>query len=374
MARWLKPTLFRFFSVAAPLLSVALGAELFLRSGTTRVIPSGASAGQTASIVSDPELVIRTTAKGRRLIPNTHIKIINDGLSHRDIDMDINSLGFRGPEVVRPKPPGTFRILALGDSITWGDYLQEGETFPSQTQNILNARGERTRFEVINAGIGDVGTREEVDLLEETGLQVQPDLVALCFYLNDSRPPWGFARELGHRAWLRRHSALCEWLYMRILLQRWVSRQGDDRFRWIQFVQQVPWKTDRKALLFLARAAKYDWGAAWESESWVEIDREFARLESLSRRHGFKVLVVVLPVSYQVHARYVEAFPQWAVHQLAQSYRFDFMDLLPLLRAHNRESIYYDQCHMVPRANAWVGQALADYIFKESELGEKAPS
>ena len=39
----------------------------------------------------------------------------------------INSQGTRGPEFHRAKPPGTFRILSLGDSRTFGWGLTEAE-------------------------------------------------------------------------------------------------------------------------------------------------------------------------------------------------------------------------------------------------------
>src|SRR5687768_13738025 len=34
--------------------------------------------------------------------------------------VSVNSLGFRGPEIGVPKPPGVFRIFAIGESSTFG--------------------------------------------------------------------------------------------------------------------------------------------------------------------------------------------------------------------------------------------------------------
>ena len=34
--------------------------------------------------------------------------------------VDVNSLGFRGPEIPIPKPAGVFRVFALGESTTFG--------------------------------------------------------------------------------------------------------------------------------------------------------------------------------------------------------------------------------------------------------------
>jgi hypothetical protein len=41
----------------------------------------------------------------------------------------INQQGLRGPEVSQAKPPGTFRVLGLGDSFTFGTGVREQDTF-----------------------------------------------------------------------------------------------------------------------------------------------------------------------------------------------------------------------------------------------------
>ncbi len=44
--------------------------------------------------------------------------------------VSINSLGYRGPEVERKKYPGRVRILCLGDSFTFGNYVLDHENIP----------------------------------------------------------------------------------------------------------------------------------------------------------------------------------------------------------------------------------------------------
>src|SRR5262245_52332309 len=51
----------------------------------------------------------------------------------------IDSLGFRGQNFPRAKQAGELRILLVGDSFTFGDYVDDEETLPAQLQRHLPA-------------------------------------------------------------------------------------------------------------------------------------------------------------------------------------------------------------------------------------------
>jgi lysophospholipase L1-like esterase len=248
--------------------------ELYLRLTETQVVRE--KSGRGLSLVeSDAEFLVNYTPRGRRLVPNARVLIRNHRISGRDILMEINSLGFRDEEISREKQDDEFRILVLGDSITWASYLRAEETYVERTEEYLKEALPARRVEVINAGVGDIGLREEVDLLREKGLSVEPDVVVVSFYLNDSRPPWGFPGELGSRGWLRRHSLLAETIYKNLKLRKWIKEQGEVRLGWTSEMNKMNWQDDRAAFLRLARRARYDWGAAWEADSWKVIEVAF---------------------------------------------------------------------------------------------------
>ncbi len=100
-----------------------------------------------------------------------------------------NSYGFRGVEVSRDKPAGVFRIVMLGDSITFGNSVSWNETFSYFLEQQLNETGGPMRFEVLNLGVSGYNTAQELATLREVGLQFSPDLVVLNICLNDSDPP-----------------------------------------------------------------------------------------------------------------------------------------------------------------------------------------
>lgn len=100
-----------------------------------------------------------------------------------DTRVAINRQGLRGPEI-GPKAPGTFRVLALGDSFAFGVGAQEGETYPAQLQRILRSRG--MRAEVLNAGAPGFGVPDAVAWFQRWGWTLEPDVVLVTvFVAND---------------------------------------------------------------------------------------------------------------------------------------------------------------------------------------------
>ena len=62
----------------------------------------------------------------------------------RSVISHINRYGLRGPNIEPKKPEGVFRILALGDSFTFGEGVSDNETFVVQLEKILNAEKNTT--------------------------------------------------------------------------------------------------------------------------------------------------------------------------------------------------------------------------------------
>lgn len=95
-----------------------------------------------------------------------------------------NSLGFRGQETP-PKVNGERRVLMVGDSITFGFVLKDDETIPRQVERFINEATNDDDVRCINAGVSGYTTWQERDLLENEGLDTQPDVVVVQFCIND---------------------------------------------------------------------------------------------------------------------------------------------------------------------------------------------
>ena len=101
------------------------------------------------------------------------------------VQFSINSMGLRDREFPREKPPGVYRIVWLGDSTTLGWGVPLSGTAPKILERELNAAG-HGRFEVLNAGVGNYNTVQEVEHYLTIDRSFHPDLVILEYFINDA--------------------------------------------------------------------------------------------------------------------------------------------------------------------------------------------
>ena len=99
----------------------------------------------------------------------------------------INRDGMRGPVFAKTKPPNTLRIAVLGDSMTEGSQVAVKNVFSSILENDLNKCnlfGEK-KVEVINFGVSDYGTAQELIVLREKVWFYDPDFVLLAIFTQN---------------------------------------------------------------------------------------------------------------------------------------------------------------------------------------------
>lgn len=162
--------------VAALLVAAAVA---FVLEGATRLL--GLAPGvntQHADNVADPFLAYRKRP-GSVLVGRS----LSDEF---DYEYRHNAEGFRDIDRPEAKPPGTFRIVALGDSFTYGEGASFDETWASELERRLRARpGAAARAEVIRLGMQGYFPGAERPVLEHYGLRYQPDLVIVTVLPND---------------------------------------------------------------------------------------------------------------------------------------------------------------------------------------------
>jgi hypothetical protein len=211
----------KIFLIAVPaalvaLLVVALGIEAWVRMAWDD------RRGTPGFLVSHP-------ARGQRLGTNY------DGW-FAGVPAKTNALGFRSTRVdTLEKGPNTFRILVLGDSVTFGHGAVHD--YPSLLETELKKWRGDVDWQVWNLGVPGYNTSQELAYLREVGPLYAPDLVIVGFYINDiigngPTPPPSFARRAGSRvlAFLQQRWYSTEF-YKRVALTAAWRMSGSEGFR-----------------------------------------------------------------------------------------------------------------------------------------------
>ena len=123
--------------------------------------------------------------------PNSYFrKSMPNGLRIRD--KDGNAITHyhgirRGTPFEVKKPAGTKRVLAIGDSVTWGAKIADDRTWPAQLEGLLNANLPEgvEQVQVLNGGIVSSTITNSYESLLYHDLQFEPDVVLLTFCDND---------------------------------------------------------------------------------------------------------------------------------------------------------------------------------------------
>jgi lysophospholipase L1-like esterase len=106
------------------------------------------------------------------------------------VPVSINSEGMRDREFSLEKPPGVYRVMMLGDSTTFGWGVRQEDTAAKFLERKLNGAlpSGFDHVEVMNTGVGNYDTVQEVTYYETIGWKYHPDLVVLVFFINDPEP------------------------------------------------------------------------------------------------------------------------------------------------------------------------------------------
>lgn len=153
-------------AAAVATLVAMIGVELWVRAAWDD------RQGRPGFYVSDPAL-------GQRLSPGYEGWFAG-------VPVQINRLGFRDPRDYAPeKAPGTFRILVLGDSVTFGHGTLFETTYPYLLETRLRAWRGDIDWQVWNLGVPGYNTTQQLRQLLQLGPRYQPDLVIVGFYPND---------------------------------------------------------------------------------------------------------------------------------------------------------------------------------------------
>jgi len=312
-----------------PLLTIAIlsaATELALRVAFARSVDFGMEMWKYAVLlkrpVSDPRLSFVHAPGGHAFLMGA--------------DVRINSQGLRDQEYTLAKPPGTYRIMMLGDSTTFGWGVTADATVAKILERELNGAQRQRRFEVLNAGVGNYDTVQEVTYYLQRGRAFHPDLVVLEYFINDAEP---VPRET--KSFLRDRSYFAAFVASRSDgIMRWFGARPD----WRQYYASL-YEPDRPG--------------------WIAAQAALGDLSRTTMADGTTAVVALLPELHQIEPDYPFAREHAAVRAAAAAHGLPAVELIDALRGHGPESTLWvtpADTHPNRKANELIAGRLMTWI------------
>lgn len=307
------------------------------------------------------DLVQRDPELGFKMVPHYDGK-----LGRSPIPLRTNSWGFRDREYGDPPAHG-LRILALGDSMVFGQGVTIEETYPRFLENLLSQQL-GVPVEVVNGGVPGYGPTQEAVLFEKMVDVIKPDVVLVSIAVfNDISDDLKFSEQLhrwqGERStarkirWFFRHHSQ---LYM--LLRRY--RAGVSGFQMMQIHSRNPSPRTEQGLQL--------------------IEKDLLRISRLAAERGIGFGVLINPAHKQTvpeiwnetMAKYHlkgEDFsyeePNRRLTEFANRNGIPVLDLLPVFRSRLGETYYFTEHWQAP-GHSLVAQETATFLSRTGILAK----
>jgi lysophospholipase L1-like esterase len=259
-----------------------------------------------------------------------------------------NNLGFRGPDVEPKKPEGTLRLLGLGDSFTFGTGVRFEDTFLSQLQRMLDERREGRPVQVINMGVPSYSTYNEVSTLLAYVRTLTPDIVVICFFLNDN----GDVPDIMDP----------------------INPKGHPWYRASRFLDHLIWRWERRKGSAALVASFYK-SFEDQSEGWNRTKDSFGALRTYSRQFDFQPVVMLFPVLWHLSDNYPFEQLHAKVCNYVDSLGIPCLDLLPKFAGHDGPELWVHPNNQHPNEKAHAIAAEALYHFLDDRhMLEREPT
>jgi len=330
----MKKHFMRFFLVFMATALTLVGVEVLVRIFWNRlngqaIIPLTLKTHRfTANPLMGYELVPRSVS----FEDNAWYRINQDGIRDRDFSL--------------AKPPGTFRIAAVGDSCTFGLGLELEDTWPKQLEREL--RKTRPHVEVINFGVMGYNTPQEAERIQDKVLKYSPDLILIGYSLNDigvlSRQRTLLATYKGYDSYLTSGNALLDRFlphsktYMLIKNRLFLKKTEAARPQYS--------KDGRK--LIQKGYKRYFFDAYQEPENWQILNAAFAKIRALTQPQ--------IPVLFVIHTELKEMDPYLfteiheIVKKLCHDHGFSVLDPLADMLAYKARDLRISKANVHPNA------------------------
>lgn len=285
------------------------------------------------------------------LMPN--MIIYEEGIEYK-----INSKGMRDYEFPYEKPQDTYRVVVLGDSVTFGYNIHMDDSYPKQLERLLNENN-KEKYEVINLGVGAYNTWQEFQLLKNEGLKYNPDLIIFGFLFNDLIKDERFIFRNFTIDYSEEKS--CKITYTNIKLPCKV----------ISFLRNIRVLTFSKYrlnnILQYKKGLDYYQNLYYNEHSVKDFDEIFANISKLSEDKNIPILFVIFPLIVKDYNKYEYNSLHEDMRIELKKYNLKYIDLLDAY-LNSKNKLYLaklDMAHPNTEGHNITARVIYEYLIKE---------
>jgi len=200
------------------------------------------------------------------LVYNDPISGISSGIPNQHYpNLNINGYGFRGPEIVKEKPDNIVRIFVVGGSTTYSiRALSDQQTIPGHLQENFDKLQINNKIEVVNAGIPNIASTDELQLIQTKIIQFDPDLIIIYDGTNDLTHSYSWIKPIDKSQVYRSISTFYRTLYVLPTI----------------FKQDIPHTYDKSDW--------YDKALLWK--------QNMIKICELGKKQGYETLIILQPI------------------------------------------------------------------------------
>jgi lysophospholipase L1-like esterase len=294
------------------------------------------------------------------------------GTAAREVVYTINADGYRG-ELLPVEPAGELRVAMVGDSFVFGSLVDDDDTLPSQLEALLSERLGAGRVRVANLGVPGYQLGQLLALLEQRVARLEPDIVVLNLYVNDTIPAPETYAGGEHDPDAPPPTSAERWIQRLGLTSRaWAPTTPRERLQ--MGIRKRSALADALASALFARLESSDRRAdhvhRWRAEGagWQSLLEALERAVQLAERDGYELHVSMFPSLAWLQAT---PYPLADAHRrLAEAcgrLEIPFHDLLPAFAGREPRSLWAHQLdqHPNPAGHRLAAECLAAELLEQ---------
>jgi hypothetical protein len=253
--------------------------------------------------------------------------------------ISINSDGFRDKEYSYQKQKNMYRIIVIGDSVTFAKSFRLQDTLPKILEAKLNTSCPGKKFEVLNMGTEGYNSIQELEYLKIKGLKYNPDLVIVYYCLNDPDYPEYYFK----KNFINRHFVLAKYIQYKI-----------KKYNVIKERKRRGINNDKDALVYF-----------YTSDCWRYTKQAILQMADITKKNNIQMVLLIAPEMSKAVKDFRDGYPFWWINEMLEEIKHDNIIIIDPIREFSRRNLKKDDLTSWYYPNLEAKNIIAEYTLRE---------